>query len=99
MSQHLPWAGFAPLRAGHVHVWCPRCKRKLSNVPRQPHDPPSAELVHSWCARCASGCKDTPEYYFDSDGRRVYACEDCGCSIGSPGLCGECGCEDDGALW
>lgn len=67
----LQWVGFAALRQGRIHVWCPKCHRRLSNVQRQPRDPLSAELVHCYCYRCASGCKDTPEYYFDGEGRRV----------------------------
>lgn len=67
----LPWAGFAPLREGRVHVWCPKCKRKLSNLYRQKYDPPRATLVHSFCDRCSQGCKDTPEWYYDADGRLI----------------------------
>jgi hypothetical protein len=95
----LPWAGYKPLRHGRIHVWCPKCHRRLSNMPRQEHDPPSAELVQTWCDGCSSGCKDTPEYYFDGEGRTVYACEGCGCSVRAAGLCGECSCEDDCAIW
>lgn len=31
--------------------------------------------------------------------RAGHSCGGCGCRIGSPGLCGECSCEDDCALW
>ena len=86
----LPWAGFAPLRGNRIHVFCPGCGRRFANMERQKQDPPSAELVQCWCERCSAGCKDTPEYYYDRDGLRVWACEECGCSVGSPGLCGEC---------
>jgi hypothetical protein len=95
----LPWAGFAQLRAGRIHVWCPSCHRRLSNMERQAEDPPTAELVHCWCDKCSAGCKDTPMYYYDGNGDRVFACVECGCSVGSPGLCGECSCEDDCAIW
>jgi hypothetical protein len=73
MSQpdYLPWAGFAPLRKGRVHVWCPKCKRKLSNMPRQTFDPERATLVHSFCIRCSEGCKDTPEWYYDANGKQI----------------------------
>lgn len=94
----LPWAGYQRLRPGRIHVYCPKCKRRLSNMERQKTDPPGAELVHSWCDRCSAGCKDTPEYHFDGEGRRVYACEECGCTVGSYGLCGECSCEVARAL-
>ncbi len=65
------WAGFKTLRRGRIHVFCPKCKRRLSNMPRQDHDPKSSELVHCWCDRCSSGCKETPEYHFNNRGRRV----------------------------
>ena len=65
------WHGFRALRPGRIHVWCPKCKRKLSNMQRQDGDPRRAELVHSWCIRCSQGCKDTPEYYFDDRGKRI----------------------------
>lgn len=29
----------------------------------------------------------------------LFRCRVCGYEIGSPGLCGECACEDDGAIW
>lgn len=67
----MEWAGFARLRTGCVHVWCPRCKRKLSNMPRQKFDPPRATLVHSFCERCSQGCKDTPEWYFTARGKQI----------------------------
>lgn len=28
-----------------------------------------------------------------------YSCVECGCRVAAPGLCGECSCEDDCALW
>lgn len=67
----LPWAGFSPLRNGCVHVWCPKCHRKLSNMPRQQFDPERATLVHSFCERCSQGCKDSPEWYFDDEGKQI----------------------------
>lgn len=65
------WAGFSRLRTGKIHVFCPRCKRKLSNMPRQDDDPKSAELVHCCCERCSSGCKDVPQFFFNGRGKRV----------------------------
>jgi hypothetical protein len=35
------------------------------------YDPPRATLVHSWCDRCGSGGKDSPEYYFDKNGKEI----------------------------
>ena len=67
----LEWVGFSKLRPGRVHVWCPKCKRKLSNMPRQDFDPKRATLIHSFCIRCSEGCKDTPEWYFDADGKQI----------------------------
>ena len=66
------WAGFKPLRAGHIHVFCPKCRRRMSNVPKLPDDPDKAELVHEWCDRCSSGCKDTPAYFFNGRGKRIH---------------------------
>jgi hypothetical protein len=43
----------------------------MSNVQRQPHDPPSAELAHVWCPSCASGGKPDAETYYDGSGRIV----------------------------
>jgi hypothetical protein len=67
----LPWAGFAPLRKGKIHVFCPRCHRKISNAERDEYDPPRATLVHTWCDRCGEGGKDSPEHYFDARGREI----------------------------
>lgn len=69
----LEWAGFKPLRAGHIHIFCPKCRRRLSNIPKLPTDPPNATLCHSWCLRCSQGCKECPEYFFDHRGKRIYA--------------------------
>lgn len=65
------WAGYAKLRPGRIHVYCLKCKRKLSNMHRQDYDPPRAELVQGFCDRCGSGGKDAPEYYLDRDGKEI----------------------------
>jgi len=65
------WAGFASLRKGRIHIFCPSCGRKLSNAPRTEFDPPTAELVHVWCAKCSAGCKTDLGDYFNGRGRRV----------------------------
>ena len=67
----LPWAGFAKLRAGRIHVYCPHCGRKYSNAHRGEYDPPSATLVHTWCDRCGIGGKESPETFFDARGREI----------------------------
>ena len=70
-SVNLPWAGFAPLRQGRIHVYCPRCGRKMSNAFRGEFDPPRATLVHTWCDRCGAGGKDSPETFFDATGAEI----------------------------
>ena len=71
MSKRLEWAGFAPLRPGRIHVYCPHCGRKFSNSRRDEFDPPRATLVHIWCDRCGSGGKDSPETFFDDRGKEI----------------------------
>ncbi len=70
-ADRLQWAGFAPLRQGRIHIFCPKCRRKLSNAERTELDPPQAELVHVWCEKCSSGCKSDLGSYFDGEGRRL----------------------------
>jgi hypothetical protein len=67
----LPWAGYAPLRKGRIHVFCPHCGRKMSNAHRGEYDPPRAQLVHVWCYRCGSGGKDSPETFLDGNGKEI----------------------------
>lgn len=67
----LPWAGYAPLRPGRIHIYCPHCGRKQSNGFRGEYDPPRATLVHTWCDRCGSGGKDSPETFFDDQGKEI----------------------------
>jgi ribosomal protein L37E len=67
----IPWAGFAPLRKGRIHVFCPRCHRKVSNAQRGEYDPPRATLVHTPCDRCGAGGKDSPETFFDERGKQI----------------------------
>lgn len=71
MSRILPWAGFAPLRKGRIHVFCPKCHRKVSNAERGEYDPPRATLVHTFCDHCGQGGKDAPEYFFDAAGKEI----------------------------
>jgi hypothetical protein len=72
----LPWAGYQKHRKGRLHLFCPACHRKMSNVPRGPMDPPSAVLSHTYCERCSEGCKESPELFFDEQGRPL--CNFCG---------------------
>ena len=67
----LPWAGFAPLRKGRIHVFCPKCHRKLSNAQRGKYDPPKATLVRTWCQRCGNGGKESDEIFYDARGREI----------------------------
>lgn len=70
-SSYLPWAGFAPLRKGRIHVFCPRCHRKVSNALRGEYDPPRATLVHTFCDRCGAGGKDSPESFYAANGQEI----------------------------
>lgn len=65
------WIGFNRLRKGRIHLFCPGCKRKMSNMPRTNVDPPRAVLCHVYCDRCADGAKDPPVDYFTARGRRM----------------------------
>lgn len=69
--QLLPWAGFAPLRKGRIHVFCPRCHRKFSNAQRGKFDPPRATLVRTHCDRCGQGGKESEEIYYDARGKEI----------------------------
>lgn len=71
MATKLPWAGFAPLRVGRIHVFCPRCHRKISNAHRGEYDPPRATLIHVWCERCGNGGKESSEVFFAANGRQI----------------------------
>jgi len=61
--------GFAKLRPGCIHLICPRCKRKMSNVQRADYDPKRAAVAVVWCERCAQGgfCEG-PDGYWDARG-------------------------------
>ena len=68
----LEYAGFHHHREGRIHVYCPHCRRKLSNAPRTEGDPSTAVLVAVWCERCSEGCKiEGPAYYLDAEGRAI----------------------------
>ena len=64
------YIGFKPLRSGCIHMWCPVCKRRFSNMPRTEHDPRRAVLLQLTCPRCPDmGAKDDYGVYLDARGR------------------------------
>ena len=68
----MSYVGFAKLRPGRIHLFCPRCHRKLSNMPRDEHDPKTAVLAHVFCERCGNGGKDEGyAVFFNARGKRV----------------------------
>jgi hypothetical protein len=65
VSATIPFAGYAKLRPGRIHLYCPRCGRRQSNAHRsEVYDPPDAVLAHIWCC----GDTDGPPRYLDADG-------------------------------
>jgi hypothetical protein len=81
MSPALSYIGFARLRPGRIHLYRPRCRRKMSNVERCEHDPPKATLAATRCGRCSVGDKENDTAYRDAQGRMVC------------GFCGRWSCE------
>ena len=68
----LEYAGYHPHRKGMMHLYCPSCGLKRSNLPRAEYDPPTAVLAHVPCERCSEGCKvDGPSLYLDANGLSV----------------------------
>lgn len=67
------WAGFHTIRPGRIHLYCPNCKRKMSNMRRAEWDPPKAEVVKTLCPKCCDllAAKDPPCNYLDARGRYV----------------------------
>ena len=64
------YVGFKKHRLGYIHLFCPQCGRKMSNVPRWEHDPPQAVLAHIPCEECSQGCKvEGASAYLDANGR------------------------------
>lgn len=75
------YVGYAKLRPGRIHLFCPGCKRKQSNVPRNvggsfPDDPPRAVLAHVHCEKCSVGSKDSSTIYLSAHGLEL--CSYCG---------------------
>jgi hypothetical protein len=62
--------GFKPLQPGRIHLMCPKCGRKQSNMPRCEFDPQSAFLVSIECPKCNAGDFGGAAY-FDRDGNEV----------------------------
>ena len=69
----MDYAGFSPHRQGRIHLWCPACHLKRSNMPRTDVDPPRAVLAQVLCPRCADrfAVKDDSATYLDARGRIV----------------------------
>lgn len=67
----MEWAGFRPWRKGRIHVFCPRCHRKLSNAARGKFDPPRAVLVQTHCLKCGQGGKESDETFFSAGGKQI----------------------------
>jgi len=64
-------AGFRPLRRGRIHMRCPLCGRKQSNVRRERYDPEGAVLAEIPCPK-HDGLKDPTTDYFDALGEPIY---------------------------
>ena len=67
----MDYVGFAKLRKHRIHLFCPACGRKMSNMHRDTNDPPNAVLVHIYCLRCSEGCKESPVSFFSARGKRI----------------------------
>jgi hypothetical protein len=59
--------GYRPLRPGRIHLLCPLCGRKMSNIPRADYDPKQAALCVIPCDK-HSGLKVEGGEYFDKRG-------------------------------
>lgn len=68
----LDYIGFKPHKPGRIHLYCPPCGRKLSNMPRDTHDPPTAVLAHVLCEKCSRGMKGDDVGFLDAKGKFVY---------------------------
>jgi hypothetical protein len=61
------YVGYSKLRLGRIHLYCPACGRKMSNVRRTSLDPPTAVLSHVFCC----GDSDGPSTYLDAEGNFI----------------------------
>ena len=75
----LDYIGYAKHRSGRIHLFCPRCKRKMSNVQRDRLDPPKAVLAQVFCENCSAGGKDSGQTFLDANGKNL--CSFCGRTI------------------
>lgn len=64
-------AGFKPHRVGRVHLLCPGCGRKQSNMPSHESDPPGTVLVRVFCPRCSEGGKCSDQDYVNIKGETL----------------------------
>ena len=69
--------GFVKLKKGCIHLRCPGCGRKQSNVRRaEDYDPPDAVLVEVLCPNCGADTKDLGAEWFDRKGNASSRQED-----------------------
>jgi|GEM_PF-5404939 len=66
-------SGFRKLMPGHIHLRCPHCGRKQSNMRRGKYDPPKAMLAETLCERCcvSLGALEPGVEYYDAKGNSV----------------------------
>jgi hypothetical protein len=60
--------GFAPLKDGCIHLLCPKCGRKQSNMRREDNDPPGAFVAKIECDKHEGS---TNVDYFDAFGKWI----------------------------
>lgn len=65
-------SGFHKAIPGRIHMRCPDCGRKQSNMTRHPEfDHPTAYMVELLCDKCGAGCKEDGGIYFTRNGREI----------------------------
>lgn len=63
---------FQPLKSGHIHIRCRRCKKTRSNVARAEWDHPDAVVaVFNYCDRCDEGGEFEDVVYHDAQGQEI----------------------------
>lgn len=60
------------LREGRIHMRCPSCGRKQSNMPRH-NDPAEAVTLVTDCPKCADIGSDANLRYLDANGNELAA--------------------------
>lgn len=63
------YIGYEKLKPDRIHLYCPGCGRKMSNMPRADYDPIKAHLCHVHCENCSVGHKDSSFDYLDQNGK------------------------------